>query len=42
MRSSGNAIAVELPARSGSYELSVLGIADDGSVSAASSTITVR
>jgi hypothetical protein len=42
MRSSGNAIAVALPARSGSYELSVLGIADDGSVSAASSTITVR
>ncbi|MBV9332978.1 MAG: hypothetical protein JO146_03145 [Candidatus Eremiobacteraeota bacterium] len=42
MRSSGSAIAVELPSRSGSYELSVLGIADDGSVSAASSTITVR
>ena len=42
MRSQGNAIAVELPVRTGSYELSVLGIADDGSVSAASSTITVR
>ncbi len=42
LRSSGSAIAVQLPARSGSYELSVLGIADDGSVSAASSTITVR
>jgi hypothetical protein len=42
MRSQGNAFSVELPARSGSYELSVLGIADDGSVSAASSTITVR
>lgn len=42
MRSQGATIAVELPARSGSYELSILGIADDGSVSAASSTITVR
>jgi len=42
MRSQGKTIAVSLPAHSGSYELSVLGIADDGSVSAASSTITVR
>lgn len=42
IRSQGNALAVELPSRSGSYELSVLGIADDGSVTAASSTITVR
>jgi hypothetical protein len=41
-RSTGSSIPVALPARSGRYELSVLGIADDGSVAAGSSTIVVR
>ena len=35
-------LAVPLPARSGRYELSVLEIADDGSVSAGSTTVVVR
>ncbi len=35
-------LAVPLPARSGRYELSVLKIADDGSVSAGSATVVVR
>jgi hypothetical protein len=41
-RSNGGAVDVSLPARGGSYELSVLDIADDGSVSAAASTIVVH
>lgn len=41
-RADGAGIAVALPERSGRYELSVLGIADDGSVGAGSSTIVVR
>lgn len=41
-RANGERVSVPLPARSGRYELSVLGIADDGSVSAASSTVVVR
>lgn len=41
-RSNGNGIAITLPTRSGRYELSVLGIDDDGSVSAGSSTIVVH
>ena len=41
-RTDARSIAVALPARSGRYDLSVLGIADDGSVSAGSSTIVVR
>jgi len=41
-RADGGGIAVALPPRSGRYELSVLGIADDGGVSAGSSTIVVR
>lgn len=41
-RASHGSVAIELPARSGSYDLSVLGIADDGSVIAGSSTVTVR
>jgi uncharacterized protein YfaS (alpha-2-macroglobulin family) len=38
----GDGVAVELPARSGRYDLSVLGISDDGSVSASSSIVVVR
>jgi hypothetical protein len=38
----GDRIAVALPERSGSYDVSVLAIADDGSVSAGSSAIVVR
>lgn len=40
----GNAgrVAVQMPARSGRYILSVLDISDDGSVSAGSSTVVVR
>ncbi len=41
-RTAGGAIAIELPQRSGRYDLSVLGIADDGSVTAGSSTVIVR
>jgi hypothetical protein len=41
-RSNGGPLAVALPDRSGRYELSVLDISDDGSVSAGSSTIVVR
>jgi hypothetical protein len=41
-RASQGAVAVELPTRSGRYDLSVLGIADDGSVIAGSSTVVVR
>lgn len=41
-RADGSGIAVAFPARGGRYELSVLGIADDGSVSAGSSTVVVR
>jgi hypothetical protein len=41
-RADSRGIAVALPARSGRYDLSILAIADDGSVSAGSSTIVVR
>jgi hypothetical protein len=41
-RASGGAIAVQMPAQSGSYTLSVLQISDDGSVSAGSSSVIVR
>jgi hypothetical protein len=41
-RASAGGLAVALPVRSGQYDLSVLGIADDGSVTAASSTVVVR
>jgi hypothetical protein len=41
-RGSGAGIPIAIPARSGRYELSVLGIGDDGSVGAGSSTIVVR
>ncbi len=41
-RSSGGAVAVQMPAQSGSYVLSVLEISDDGSVGAGSSSIIVR
>jgi hypothetical protein len=41
-RSEGNSIPVALPSRRGRYEISVLAIADDGSVSAASSTIDLH
>lgn len=41
-RSSAGGIAVELPASSGSYEISVLALSDDGSVSAGSSTVVIR
>jgi hypothetical protein len=41
-RADAAGIAVELPARSGRYDLSVLGIADDGSVTAGSSIVMVR
>ncbi|MGB8910268.1 MAG: hypothetical protein WCC84_16095 [Candidatus Cybelea sp.] len=41
-RASADGLLIALPARSGQYDLSVLGIADDGSVTAASSTVVVR
>jgi hypothetical protein len=41
-RTGDNGFAVVLPERSGRYNLSVLDIADDGSVSAGSSTVVVR
>jgi len=41
-RAAGNALAVEMPSRSGRYDLSVLGISDDGSVSAGSCPVVVR
>ena len=41
-RTDAKAIAVALPPRSGRYDLSILGISDDGSVSAGSSTVVVR
>jgi hypothetical protein len=41
-RAHGGGVAVELPDRSGSYNLSVLALSDDGSVSAGSSTVLVR
>jgi len=41
-RGGAGALSIELPARSGRYDLSVLGISDDGSVSAGSSTVVVR
>jgi hypothetical protein len=40
-RADGHGVAIALPSRSGQYDVSVLGIADDGSVSAGSATITV-
>ncbi|HZV76554.1 MAG TPA: hypothetical protein VFF63_02205 [Candidatus Babeliales bacterium] len=41
-RADGKGVAVALPQRSGRYEVSVLGISDDGSVTAGSSTVVVR
>jgi len=41
-RAAGGSVAVQMPAQSGRYTLSVLEISDDGRVSAASSGITVR
>ncbi len=41
-RTDARGIAVALPALAGRYDLSVLGISDDGSVTAGSSTIVVR
>jgi hypothetical protein len=41
-RANGGGVAIALPARSGRYDLSVLGIADDGSVTAASCAVVVR
>ncbi|MEO6834287.1 MAG: hypothetical protein ABI231_00030 [Candidatus Tumulicola sp.] len=41
-RASGDAVAVQMPAASGRYTLSVLRISDDGSVSAGSSDVVVR
>ncbi len=41
-RGDSGGIAVTVPQRSGRYDLSVLDISDDGSVSAASSTIVVK
>jgi hypothetical protein len=41
-RVSGEAFAVQMPAQSGRYTLSVLDISDDGSVSAGSSGVLVR
>jgi hypothetical protein len=41
-RAGPDGIALALPEQSGRYTLSVLGIADDGSVSAGSSTVVVR
>ncbi|MGC1381232.1 MAG: hypothetical protein WA814_09470 [Candidatus Baltobacteraceae bacterium] len=40
-RAGAGAISIQLPPRSGDYTLSVLGISDDGSVSAGDSTIVV-
>ncbi len=42
MRTNSRGITVSLPARPGRYDLSVLGVSDDGSVSAGSSTVVVR
>jgi hypothetical protein len=41
-RVDGDAVAVQMPAQSGRYTVSVLDIADDGSVSAGSSDVVVR
>ncbi len=41
-RTNAGALAIALPSRSGRYNLSVLDISDDGSVSAGSSTVVVR
>ncbi len=41
-RTTGDAFAVQMPAQSGRYNLSVLRISDDGSVSAGSSGVVVR
>ncbi len=41
-RGSAGRVAVQMPAHSGRYTLSVLDISDDGSVSAGSSTVVVR
>jgi hypothetical protein len=41
-RANDQSIAVQMPSQSGHYTLSVLDISDDGSVTAASQTITVR
>jgi hypothetical protein len=41
-RANDQSIAVQMPSQSGRYTLSVLDISDDGSVTAASQTITVR
>jgi hypothetical protein len=41
-RANAGVVAVQMPAQSGRYTLSVLEISDDGRVSAASSAITVR
>jgi hypothetical protein len=41
-RATGDAFAVQMPAQSGRYNLSVLKISDDGSVSAGSSGVVVR
>jgi hypothetical protein len=41
-RANDGGVAIALPARSGRYDLSVLGIADDGSVTAASCAVVVR
>ena len=41
-RATAGVVAVQMPAQSGRYTLSVLEISDDGRVSAASSSITVR
>ncbi len=42
LQGDGGGFAVAMPARGGRYELSILAIADDGSVGADSSTIDVR
>ncbi len=41
-RAARGAIAIDLPAQRGRYDVSVLGISDDGSVTAGSSTVVVR
>ncbi|MBV8582848.1 MAG: hypothetical protein JO241_02545 [Candidatus Eremiobacteraeota bacterium] len=41
-RSNDASIAVQMPAQSGKYTLSLLDISDDGSVTAGSSIVTVR
>ncbi|MGB8519512.1 MAG: hypothetical protein WCD38_05055, partial [Candidatus Tumulicola sp.] len=41
-RAGGDAFAVQMPAQSGRYTLSVLEISDDGSVRAGSSSVVVR